>query len=84
MPRTKKTEEQETPSNIETALQEAAVSMAEVTFVHLEYVGPDYTHGIQLPGRKDLVRPREFTPEQIGDFTEQFPKYTSWWIPAGQ
>jgi hypothetical protein len=68
----------------DTALLEAAVSGAVVTEIHLDYVGPDYDLGIQIHGRKDLVRPREFTPAEIADFTEKYPSYTHWWFPAGK
>lgn len=71
--------------NTEAALQEAAASVASVTFVHLDYVGPDYDKGIEIPGlRGVLIRPREFSPEQIADFTEKYQRYTHWWYPAGK
>lgn len=65
------------------ALLEAAASLATVTEIHLEYVGPNYNLGIELPGSRDLIRPREFSFEQIADFTEKHPEYTEWWAPAG-
>ena len=68
----------------EAAPSKAAASVPEDGMVHVDYVGPNYHLGIKLPGRHDLIRPREFTPAEIGDFTEKHPEYTHWWTPAGK
>lgn len=45
----------------------------------LRYVGPDYQLGIQMPGARTLIRPREFTPEQVDRFLNEFPERSTWW-----
>lgn len=65
----------------EAPLVEEAASGAEVVEVNLAYIGPDYTHGIKLPGEAHLVRPREMNPEEVAKFLERHPTRSSWWMP---
>lgn len=79
---TKRKEQPAPPPEIsEETLQEVAASITEVTEVNWRYVGPDYSLGIQLSGRRDLIRPRDLSPEQIAALIEQHPKCAAWWLP---
>lgn len=71
-------------TSIDATPEEVVASMEVPTEVHLDYVGPDYDKGIEIHGSKDLIRPREFSPAQIGNFTAKHPQYTCWWSPAGK
>jgi hypothetical protein len=66
----------------EASLPEAVASGAEVTEVNMEYIGPDYATGIMIHGSKELIRPRDFSPEQIAAFLEKHPNRANWWFPS--
>lgn len=44
------------------------------------YVGPDYTEGIAIGGRRDLVRPRDMSRAEAERLIEQHPKCAAWWL----
>lgn len=80
MPKTKQTTAAD-PVIPEESLNEAAAAISEVTEVRWRYVGPEYTLGIQLHGRRDLLRPLDMSPDQVATLIEQHPKCAAWWLP---
>lgn len=42
------------------------------------YIGPEYHKGITMPDHT-LVRPAEFTPQEVDDFLQKHPQYAAWW-----
>lgn len=49
----------------------------------LVYVGPDYNVGIAIYGmRARLIRPANFTQQEIADFLARHPDKAHWWAPA--
>ena len=53
-----------------------------VGFAPPVYIGPEYHRGITMPDHT-LVRPAEFTPQEVDDFLQKHPQYAAWWsFPA--
>lgn len=43
----------------------------------LQYIGPDYTKGLLIAGKK--YDPKSMTPDQVQAFLEQHPGRAEWW-----
>lgn len=85
MPRKKTTPELETPGGLESpgefTISDAPNDQPDQPQA-MTYVGPAYDKGIQLGGTRDLIRPAEFTREEITAFLEQHPNRSHWWLPS--
>lgn len=66
------------------ALLEAVASVAVVTEVNWVYDGPEYDKGIEIHETRDMIRPRDFSPEEVAEFVANYPKYSTWWKPVEQ
>lgn len=51
------------------------------TFV---YVGPKYNQGIALHGNRTLLKPLDWSQEQIAAFLEAHPEKAHWWATESQ
>lgn len=61
----------------------AEASEQEPVDVPLVYVGPDYNVGIAIYGmRARLIRPANFTQQEIAAFLARHPDKAHWWAPA--
>ena len=47
-----------------------------------KYVGPDYFHGIAVPGHPGLQTPRIWDTDQIKMYMEIMPECRAWFLPS--
>lgn len=71
------TENTELPEQFEAEPQQAEPS--PVAARKLVYTGPVYDKGIEVGGTRTMIRPAEFSDEQIEAFIHQYPNKASWW-----
>lgn len=59
-----------------------SVKPIDLVVIKWEYVGPDYSLGISVHGHEGLMRPKEWTDDQIDAAMKNLKEAATWFLPS--